>query len=101
MPLSSPSNLGHDSVDRRDPVERKLAVDTSGGRPLSAQVDKVKYLSFFRLLFILLYLIFVSTKTDGRPGRPRFGPGRSIRLLRPATSPSLPQVTASIHFLLV
>jgi hypothetical protein len=64
------------SVDRRDPVERELVVDTSGGGPVSSQVDPV----------------------DGRPGRPRLGAGRSLRLLRPATSPSLSQVLCAFTF---
>ena len=58
------------SVDWRDPVKWQLVVDTSGRGPVSSQVDPI----------------------DGRPGRSRLGAGRSLRLIRPTTSPSLSQV---------
>lgn len=57
-------------MDRRDPVVRQLVVGASGRRLVSTKVNP----------------------TDGRSGRPRFSAGRSLRFLRPATSPSLPQV---------
>ena len=63
------------SVDWRDPVKWQLVVDTSGRGPVSSQVDPI----------------------DGRPGRSRLGVGRSLRLIRPTTSPSLSQVIWNIE----
>lgn len=68
-------------MDRRDPVVRQLVVGASGRRLVSTKVNP----------------------TDGRSGRPRFSAGRSLRFLRPATSPSLPQVifeyrTGTVYF---
>lgn len=64
------------SLDRRDPIERKLVMDTFGGGPVSAQVHSI----------------------NGRSGRTRLGTGRSLRFVRPTTSPSLPQVNLSFMF---